>query len=80
MPLLIRILQVAAGNPIPLRQDEIKCNGHAFECRIYAEDPRNNFLPDTGLLRHVRQPATSKSVRMETGFAAGDEISVSNRP
>ncbi|ORY59908.1 carbamoyl-phosphate synthase L chain, ATP binding domain-domain-containing protein [Leucosporidium creatinivorum] len=69
-------LEVAAGNPIPLKQSEIKCNGHAFECRIYAEDPRNNFLPDTGLLRHVRPPAVSKHVRMETGFGTGDEISV----
>ncbi|KAK4052257.1 hypothetical protein OIO90_004479 [Microbotryomycetes sp. JL221] len=69
-------LEVAAGNPIPLRQDEIKCTGHAFECRIYAEDPRNNFLPDTGLLRHVRPPADSASVRMESGFGTGDEISV----
>ncbi|KAK4046637.1 hypothetical protein OIV83_005920 [Microbotryomycetes sp. JL201] len=69
-------LEVAAGNPIPLKQDEIKCTGHAFECRIYAEDPRNNFLPDTGLLRHVRPPQDSLSVRMETGFGTGDEISV----
>ncbi|KAL8292633.1 hypothetical protein RQP46_001245 [Phenoliferia psychrophenolica] len=67
---------VAAGNPIPLAQSEIKRTGHAFECRIYAENPRNNFLPETGLLRHVRMPATSSSVRMETGFGEGDEISV----
>ncbi|KDE07344.1 hypothetical protein MVLG_02386 [Microbotryum lychnidis-dioicae p1A1 Lamole] len=69
-------LEVAAGNPIPLKQNEIKRTGHAFECRIYAENPRNNFLPDTGLLRHVKPPATSSNVRMETGFGTGDEISV----
>ncbi|SCV74222.1 BQ2448_6654 [Microbotryum intermedium] len=69
-------LEVAAGNPIPLKQGEIKRTGHAFECRIYAENPRNNFLPDTGLLRHVKPPATSSNVRMETGFGTGDEISV----
>ncbi|KAI5480384.1 3-methylcrotonyl-CoA carboxylase alpha subunit [Pseudohyphozyma bogoriensis] len=69
-------VRVAAGNPIPLKQDEIKCSGHAFECRIYAENPSNNFLPDTGLLRHVRPPAVSGSIRMETGFGTGDEISV----
>ncbi|GAA5864382.1 hypothetical protein JCM3774_002772 [Rhodotorula dairenensis] len=69
-------LEVAAGNPIPLSQDEIKCTGHAFECRIYAENPRNGFLPDTGLLLHHRPPATSETVRMETGFESGDEISV----
>ncbi|KAG0658579.1 hypothetical protein C6P46_005699 [Rhodotorula mucilaginosa] len=69
-------LEVAAGNPIPLSQDQIKCTGHAFECRIYAENPRNGFLPDTGLLLHHRPPATSETVRMETGFESGDEISV----
>ncbi|KAK4699562.1 hypothetical protein P7C70_g6698, partial [Phenoliferia sp. Uapishka_3] len=69
-------LEVAAGNPIPLSQSEIKRTGHAFECRIYAENPRNNFLPETGLLRHVRPPTTSSTVRMETGFGTGDEISV----
>ncbi|GAA6058776.1 hypothetical protein JCM10212_001892 [Sporobolomyces blumeae] len=69
-------LEVAAGNAIPLRQDEIECNGHAFEVRVYAENPRNNFLPDTGTLLHVKLPKESDYVRLETGFEAGDEISV----
>ncbi|GAA5860728.1 hypothetical protein JCM1840_001944 [Sporobolomyces johnsonii] len=73
-------LEVAAGNPIPLRQDEIRCEGHAFEVRVYAENPRNGFLPDTGTLLHVRTPKESDSVRLETGFGAGDEISVHYDP
>ncbi|KAM0746266.1 hypothetical protein T439DRAFT_360582 [Meredithblackwellia eburnea MCA 4105] len=67
-------IEVAAGNRIPLEQHEIKRNGHAFECRIYAENPRNNFLPATGHLSHVRLP--SPPARMETGFGTGDTISV----
>ncbi|BGP42671.1 hypothetical protein JCM10449v2_006683 [Rhodotorula kratochvilovae] len=73
-------LEVAAGNPIPLSQKEITCTGHAFECRVYAENPRNGFLPDTGLLLHHRPPASSETVRMETGFESGDEISVHYDP
>lgn len=70
-------LEVASGNPLPLSQEQITVTGHAFEARIYAESPRNNFLPDTGLLRHVQLPLESATVRLETGFMAGDEISVS---
>ncbi|GAA6035946.1 hypothetical protein JCM8097_005179 [Rhodosporidiobolus ruineniae] len=73
-------LEVAAGNPIPLKQEEITCTGHAFECRIYAENPRNGFLPDAGLLLHHRPPASSDTVRFETGFVAGDDISVTYDP
>ncbi|GAA6016843.1 hypothetical protein JCM10207_003270 [Rhodosporidiobolus poonsookiae] len=73
-------LEVAAGNPIPLKQDEITCTGHAFECRIYAESPRNGFLPDAGLLLHHRPPVPSETVRIETGFQAGDDISVNYDP
>jgi 3-methylcrotonyl-CoA carboxylase alpha subunit len=49
-------LQVAAGNPLPLSQAEIPLVGHAFEARIYAETPRNNFLPDSGTLLHLSTP------------------------
>ncbi|KAH8920886.1 hypothetical protein BT69DRAFT_1283611 [Atractiella rhizophila] len=69
-------LEVAAGNPLPLLQNGISRNGHSFECRIYAENPDNNFLPDTGTLAHVRPPPASENVRLETGFGTGDEIKV----
>ena len=49
-------LQVAAGNPLPLEQTAIPLVGHAFEARIYAENPRNNFLPDSGQLLYLSTP------------------------
>ncbi|KAF8913202.1 biotin/lipoyl attachment:Carbamoyl-phosphate synthase subunit L [Gymnopilus junonius] len=49
-------LEVAAGNPLPLAQDSIPMVGHAFEARIYAENPRNNFLPDSGTLHYLSTP------------------------
>ena len=53
-------LEVAAGNPLPLPQSSIPLVGHAFEARIYAENPRNNFLPDSTELRHYIQPDFSR--------------------
>ena len=49
-------LEVAAGNPLPLPQSSIPLVGHAFEARIYAENPRNNFLPDSGSLLYLSTP------------------------
>ncbi|TFK56357.1 hypothetical protein OE88DRAFT_6888 [Heliocybe sulcata] len=49
-------LEVAAGNPLPLSQAAIPLHGHAFEARIYAENPRNNFLPDSGRLLYLSTP------------------------
>ncbi|OAX38687.1 hypothetical protein K503DRAFT_800260 [Rhizopogon vinicolor AM-OR11-026] len=49
-------LEVAAGNPLPLSQSQIPLVGHAFEARIYAENPRNNFLPDSGPLLYLDTP------------------------
>jgi len=49
--------QVAAGNPLPLTQAAIPLVGHAFEARIYAENPRNGFLPDSGRLLYLSTPA-----------------------
>lgn len=69
-------LQVAAGNELPLSQDAIPRHGHAFEARIYAENPRNNFLPDVGKLVHLSTPEPSASVRIEEGFKQGSSIEV----
>ncbi|PIA14584.1 methylcrotonyl-CoA carboxylase [Coemansia reversa NRRL 1564] len=73
-------LEVAAGNPLPMLQHEIKCTGHAFEARIYAENPDTGFLPDTGRLIHLSTPQPSADVRVETGVMAGDAISVHYDP
>jgi len=65
-------LRVAAGEPLPKRQDQLELNGHSFEARLYAEDVANGFLPATGTLNHLRFP---ESVRVDTGVRAGDVIS-----
>lgn len=69
-------LEVAAGNELPLDQQQIPRIGHAFEARIYAENPRNNFLPDIGPLLHISTPTPSSSVRLEEGFLQGSNIEV----
>jgi len=68
-------LQVANGEPLPKQQNELSIHGHAFEARIYAEDPNNDFLPTTGTLNTLRTPATSQHVRIDTGVIEGDEVS-----
>eukprot|EP01134_Creolimax_fragrantissima_P006454 CFRG6454T1 len=69
-------IKVASGQRLPKMQEELKIRGHAFEARIYAEDPENNFMPMTGTLAHHRPPPTSSSVRVDTGVRQGDVVSV----
>ncbi|HET8701285.1 MAG TPA: biotin/lipoyl-containing protein, partial [Nitrococcus sp.] len=73
-------LRVASGEPLPLAQGELMLHGHAFEARIYAEDPRNHFLPAPGRLHHLRTPPPGAHVRIDTGVRAGDVISVHYDP
>jgi 3-methylcrotonyl-CoA carboxylase alpha subunit len=68
-------LRVAAGEPLPRSQAQVQARGHAFEARIYAEDPERGFLPATGRLAYLHAPAASPGVRVDTGVAQGDEIS-----
>jgi 3-methylcrotonyl-CoA carboxylase alpha subunit len=68
-------LRVAAGEPLPMKQEALEIRGHAIEARIYAEDPERDFLPATGRLSHLLFPAESAAVRIDTGVRAGDEIS-----
>jgi 3-methylcrotonyl-CoA carboxylase alpha subunit len=68
--------RVAAGEPLPLSQAEIFCNGAAIEARIYAEDPEHNFLPSPGriLMMSLHGEEGLKGVRVDTGVAAGDTV------
>jgi len=72
-------LRVAAGEPLPLRQDELRLHGHAIEARICAENPLQQFLPATGRLNVYRTPTAShfaiSPVRVDSGVREGDEIS-----
>jgi 3-methylcrotonyl-CoA carboxylase alpha subunit len=76
-------LRVAAGEPLPLRQDELKVDGHAIEARVYAENPARGFLPSTGTLKYLRMPASVEftigeprraAVRIDSGVREGDTI------
>lgn len=68
-------LMIASGEPLPLAQDQIMVHGHAFEARIYAEDPDHDFLPSTGTLSLLQPPATSAHIRIDSGVIEGDEVS-----
>jgi 3-methylcrotonyl-CoA carboxylase alpha subunit len=67
-------LRVAAGESLPLRQDQLAIDGHSIEARIYAEDPDKGFLPSTGRLLHLAPPPESEHVRVDTGVEQGDAI------
>ncbi|CAG4888361.1 acetyl/propionyl/methylcrotonyl-CoA carboxylase subunit alpha [Paraburkholderia saeva] len=77
-------LRVAAGEPLPLTQDELRVDGHAIEARIYAENPARGFLPSTGTLKHLRMPegveftlgdaGNRAPVRIDSGVREGDTI------
>ncbi|WP_175918590.1 acetyl/propionyl/methylcrotonyl-CoA carboxylase subunit alpha [Burkholderia pyrrocinia] len=72
-------LRVAFGEPLPLKQDELRVQGHALEARLYAENPARGFLPSTGTLKHLRLPDgvefdIGAAVRVDSGVREGDAI------
>jgi len=79
--LVEQMIRVAAGEPLPFRQEDLKINGWAMESRLYAEDPYRNFLPSIGRLTRYRPPVEGKTlgggiVRNDTGVFEGGEISM----
>ena len=68
--------RIAAGEPLPLTQDEIACTGAAIEARVYAEDPEHNFLPSAGRIHllNLKGEEGLRGVRVDTGVAAGDSV------
>jgi acetyl/propionyl-CoA carboxylase alpha subunit len=72
-------LLVAAGEPMPFADGPPPPTGHAFECRVYAEDPAREFLPSTGTIE-VYEPARGPGVRVDSGVAAGSVVSVHYDP
>jgi len=67
---------VANGMPLPCEQKDLAINGHAFEARIYAEDPNNDFLPATGTINHLGLPNQDEHVRVDSGIVSGDKVSI----
>jgi 3-methylcrotonyl-CoA carboxylase alpha subunit len=73
-------LRVAAGEALPLRQDELNIAGHAIEVRLYAEDPARDFAPSTGRIHHLRFPLDMEGIRVDTGIREGDAVTVHYDP
>jgi propionyl-CoA carboxylase alpha chain len=70
------MIRVAAGEKLPITQQDVGINGWAIEARIYAEDPFRNFLPSTGRLVYYRPPLEDDFVRVDTGVFEGGEVSM----
>ncbi len=68
-------IRIAAGEKLSFTQEDINWTGNAIECRIYAEDPFNNFLPDTGTIQYMREPA-GRGVRVDGSVETLSEISI----
>jgi len=73
-------LRIAYGEALPLAQNDISINGHAFEARLYAEDPAKDFMPQTGLIHHFSYPNQDQYMRVDTGIEAGDSVSIHYDP
>jgi 3-methylcrotonyl-CoA carboxylase alpha subunit len=69
-------LMIANNERLPCTQDDLCVSGHSFEARIYAEDPYNEFLPASGRLDWLQQPAQDPNIRVDTGVTVNDEVGV----
>ena len=70
------MIRIAAGERLPFTQEDVRLRGWAIEARVYAEDPLRDFLPSVGRLTRYVPPPASASVRVDTGFEEGSEVSV----
>ncbi|SMO87063.1 biotin carboxylase [Saccharicrinis carchari] len=68
-------IRIADGNPLSYTQDQVLMHGHAIECRIYAEDPKNNFMPNPGVIKHITEPL-GLGVRTDGYVYKGYEIPI----
>ncbi|MCW9708943.1 acetyl-CoA carboxylase biotin carboxylase subunit [Fodinibius salsisoli] len=72
-------IQVAEGQELVIKQEDVETEGHAIECRIYAEDPRDNFLPSTGTLTKHRIPS-GNGIRVDSGVEEGQAVTINYDP
>jgi len=72
-------IQIAAGEPLPFRQEDVQLRGHAMECRIYAEDPDNNFFPSPGKITLLLVPA-GPGIRRDSGMYEGWSVPLDYDP
>lgn len=73
--LVMEQIKIARGQQLEFKQEDLKINGHALEVRVYAEDPANNFLPDTGTLKTYIRPQ-GLGIRVDDGFEQGMEVPI----
>jgi acetyl-CoA carboxylase, biotin carboxylase subunit len=71
--------QIAAGEPLQLRQEDVRMRGWAMECRVYAEDPDHNFFPSPGLIRRLEEPL-GPGIRVDSGVYQGWEVPIHYDP
>jgi len=72
-------IEIAAGHPLTLTQNQIAARGHAIECRIYAEDPENNFFPSPGRIHFLKEP-TGPGIRNDCGVYTHFDVPVEYDP
>jgi acetyl/propionyl-CoA carboxylase alpha subunit len=72
-------IRIASGERLPFSQEQVFTRGHAIECRLYAEDPANNYLPASGVLLRFAEPG-GPGMRVDSGFTDGDEITLHYDP
>jgi acetyl/propionyl-CoA carboxylase alpha subunit len=77
---LVRMqLEIACGNKLPVSQEEVSGRGHAIECRIYAEDPENGFVPSPGKIQYLKEPS-GPGIRNDCGVYSGFDVPMDYDP
>ncbi len=74
--LVEQMINIAAGEKLPMQQSDVKLNGWAMESRIYAEDPARGFLPSSGRIVRYQEPESDKHIRVDSGIYDGGEVSM----